>query len=313
VLPARGIPANTSRMNTRFLAALASAAFLATHVLAQNLAGDEALSKVLIDGEGWQEIGGGYGFTDGACGDTQGNFYFSDLPKGAIHKVSRDGKVSAFLENGPKVSGLKFGPDGRLYAATQGPKKQIIAIAAASKEITVVADDVTPNDLAVSPHGFIYFTDTAKGRVVGVEAKSGKTFTAATNLIAPNGIALSPDAGTLAVSEYRGTNVWTFRVKADGTLDAGARTMTLRTPTGKTESAGDGMCADAQGRFYVTSAVGIQMFDSTGRMGGVIAKPSGKGIVSCGFGGNYLYVCNADKIFRRKTQAEGAWLFPAPR
>ena len=102
-------------------------------------------------------------------------------------------------------------------------------------------------------------------------------------------------------------------MKADGTLEGGARTMRFRTPTGKAESAGDGMCADAQGRFYVTSAVGIQMFDSTGRMGGVIAKPSSKGIVSCGFGGNYLYVCNADKVFRRKTQAQAAWLLSKTR
>jgi gluconolactonase len=296
-------------MNTRLLAPFAFLALLATNVFAQNLAGDEALSKILIDGEGWQEVGGGYGFTDGACSDGQGNFYFSDLPKGALHKVSPEGKVSAFVENGPKISGMKFGPDGRLYAATQGPKKQIVAIAPGSKDITVIADDVTPNDLVVSTHGFIYFTDTGKGRVVGVEAKSGKTFTAATNLVAPNGIALSPDGGTLAVSEYRGTNVWTFRVKADGTLDGGARTMTLRTPTGNNPSAGDGMCADAQGRYYVTSTVGIQMFDATGRISGVISKPTSKGIVSCGFGGNYLYVCNADKVFRRKTQADGAWLF----
>jgi len=306
-LRAQNIPANTTRMNTRLLSTLA-ALLCVTTLHAQNLTGDEALSKVLVDGEGWQEIGSGYGFTDGACGDAEGNFYFSDLPKATLHKVTPDGKVSVFLENGPKVSGMKFGPEGRLYAATQGPKKQVIAIALPSKEISVIADNVQPNDLAVSKHGFVYFTDTGKGSVVGVEVKSGKVFTAATNIIAPNGIALSPDGGTLAVSEYRGTNVWTFRVNADGKLDGGARTMTLSTPA-QGPSAGDGMCADAASHYYVTSAVGIQIFDATGRASGVIAKPQNKGIVSCGFGGEHLYVCNSDKVFRRKTQAKGAWLF----
>src|SRR5262245_51185914 len=116
-------------------------------ILGQNLAGDEALSKVLIEGEDWKEIGSGFGMTDGACGDADGNFYFSDLPKGVIHKVTPDGKMSAWMEGGPKISGLKFGPDGRLYACTQGPKKQVIAISFSSKEITVLADDVQPNDL----------------------------------------------------------------------------------------------------------------------------------------------------------------------
>jgi enterochelin esterase family protein len=278
----------------------------------QNLSGDEALSKVLIEGEGWQEIASGFGMTDAACSDAEGNFYFSDLPKAMIHKVSPDGKVSVFMDGGPKISGLKFGPDGRLYACTQGPKKQVVAIALPSKEITVLADDVQPNDLIVSSKGFVYFTETGKGQVTGIDVKAGKVFTAATKLNAPNGIALTPDGGTLAVSEYRGSNVWTFRVKTDGALDAGAPYMTLRTPTGKLESAGDGMTVDLMGRYYVTSAIGIQMFDWTGRLGGVITRPQNKGTVSCVFAGEglrYLYACSSDKVYRRKLQTPGVAAF----
>src|SRR5262249_47659312 len=83
-----------------------------------NFAGDEALSKVLPNEGGWELVGEGYGFTDAACGDAEGNFYFSDLTTGTLYRVNVDGKVSPWLENGPKISGLKFGPDGRLYAAT---------------------------------------------------------------------------------------------------------------------------------------------------------------------------------------------------
>jgi enterochelin esterase family protein len=284
----------------------------ALKLVGQNLAGDEALSKVLIEGEGWHEVASGFGMTDAACNDTEGNFYFSDLSKSLIHKITPDGQVSVFYEGGPKISGLKFGPDGRLYACTQAPTKQVIAISLPAKEITVLADNVLPNDLVVSPKGFVYFTETPKGQVTGIDVKAGKVFTGATQLNAPNGIALSPDGGTLAVSEYRGSNVWTFRVKADGTLDAGAPSMTLRTPAGKPESAGDGMTVDALGRYYVTSAVGIQMFDWTGRLSGVIARPQNKGTYSCGFGGeklHYLYACSSDKVYRRKLQAAGAILF----
>src|SRR5207302_10373365 len=63
-----------------FLAAILSSAGL-TRMLAQNLAGDEALSKALIDGEDWQLVADGFGFTDGACADAEGNFYFFDLGK----------------------------------------------------------------------------------------------------------------------------------------------------------------------------------------------------------------------------------------
>ncbi|MBI3850645.1 MAG: SMP-30/gluconolactonase/LRE family protein [Verrucomicrobia bacterium] len=269
------------------------------------------LSTVLIDGEGWQLVGEGYGFTDAACSDAEGNFYFSDLPKSVVHRVSADGKVTPFLENGPKISGLKFGPDGRLYACTQGPKKQVVAFRLPSKEMTVLADNVQPNDLVVSHKGFVYFTETGKGQVTIVDAK-GNVRVGATGIKAPNGITLSADQGTLVVSEYSGTNAWAFRVESDGSLTHGERYVTLRTPNGKADSGGDGSTTDSAGRYYITSHVGIQMFDPTGRMGGVIAKPQNKGAVSVAFAGQnleYLYVACSDKVYRRKTQARGALFF----
>ena len=281
---------------------------------AQNLAGDEALSKVLIDGEDWQLLAEGLGFTDGACADADGNFYFFDLGKGTgIRKISRDGKVSTFIDGTPKCSGLKFGPDGRLYACTQGPKKQVVAIEVPSGKVTVLADNVQPNDLVVSRKGYAYFTETGKGQVTIVDAQ-GTVRVGATGINAPNGISLSPDQGTLIVSEYRGTNVWAYRVNADGSLDAGAPYMELRAPVGKADSGGDGSTTDAAGHYYVTSHLGIQMFDSTGRMGGIIAKPTSKGCVSVAFAGpnlEYLYACASDKVFRRKLKVKGV-LFHTP-
>ena len=290
-------------------------AILATGALAQNPSSDEALAKVLVPGEDWQLVGEGYGFTDAACADAQGNFYFSDLPKGVLHRVTPEGKVTAFLENGPKISGLKFGPDGKLYAATQGPKKQILAIAPETKAITVLADEVAPNDLVVSHKGHVYFTDTGKGCVMAIDPQK-KSSVAAEGINAPNGITLSPDQRSLAVSEYKGTNVWVYRVGADGALSNGSRSMELRTPAGRPDSGGDGSTTDAQGRYYVTSHLGIQVFEATGRLVGVIAKPTNKGCVSVAFAGPdhaYLYACASDKVFRRKMQANGALFFQPPK
>ena len=298
-------------------------ALFQTSLTAQNLAGDMALSKVLIEGEDWQMVAEGFGFTDAACTDAEGNFYFMDLGKGtAIQKISTAGQVSAFLEGVPKCSGLKFGPDGRLYACTQGPtgnlagtaKKQVVALEVPSGKLTVLADDVQPNDLVVSHKGYVYFTETGKGQVTIVDAQ-GHVRVGATGINAPNGITLSPDQGTLAVSEFRGAAVWVYRILADGSLDVGAPYMTLRVPVGKTDSGGDGSTTDSAGRYYVTSHLGIQMFDATGRLGGVMAKPSAKGCVSVAFAGvghSYLYACASDRIYRRKLQAKGVLFFKAP-
>jgi sugar lactone lactonase YvrE/enterochelin esterase-like enzyme len=286
-----------------------------------NLAGDDALVKILPQEGGWELVGEGYGFTDAACADAEGNFYFSDLPKAKLYRVTPTGKPEVWYEGNPKISGMKFGPDGRLYCASQGdvgapgnaPKK-IVAIDPSTKQVTEIANTVTPNDLVVSKAGWIYFTDTGAGQVVRCPTTANKMprpQIAAGGITKPNGIGLTSDGKFLIVSEYGGTNAWTFVVKEDGSLTAGERYMTLETPPGRADSAGDGMITDANGRPFITSHLGIQMFDATGRLGGIISKPSDKGIVSAAFAGpdySTLYVCANDKVYRRKTLTKGFFL-----
>jgi enterochelin esterase family protein len=274
--------------------------------------------------------------------DAEGNFYFSDM-KGdgvGIYKISPDGKKTKLSDEG--VSGLKFGPDGRLYAC-QGAKKRLIAIDLKTNAIEELATDVQPNDLVVDSKGHIFFTETGKKQIVFVDAKTKEmrvvdetptvlTFNGQAKMPigvnAPNGITLSPDQGTLAVSDYRGGNVWTFRVNADGTLDAKMPYMTMRLPIDpkgefkqaepppyNSASGGDGMCSDEQGRYYVATTLGVQVFDPTGRLCGVITRPQlDKPLTSCTLSGEaraYLYVTNGDKIFRRKVQATGSIFYVA--
>lgn len=285
-----------------------------------NLSGDEALSKVLSDGGkpgDWELIGEGYAFTDAACGDADGNFYFSDLGKSLVYRVSvNETKPAVWLDGGPKISGMKFGADGKIYAATQGQgtnnAKKIIVIDPATKQIDTVAVDVNPNDLIVSKAGWIYFTDTGAGQVIGVPTNGRnlpRPHAVAGGINKPNGIALTPDQTQLIVSEYGGTNAWTFLVANDGSLRGGEKNMELRAPAGKSDSGGDGMTTDAASRYWITSHLGIQMFDANGRMGGIVSRPQEKGTVSCAFAGpgrSWLYVCSSDKIYRRKTLTEAA-------
>ncbi len=274
---------------------------------AQNLHGDEALSKVLVDGEGWQLVAEGLGLCDAGCADAAGAFYFSDLARGVLHRVGPDGRGTALWTGAPRLSGMKIGPDGRLFAVSQGPQRQVLAVTLETKMGEVLADGFEANDLVVTRRGFVYFTDASKGQVVALDPKGG-TRPVAQGLAKPSGLALSPDEGTLAVAEGGGDRVWAFRVERSGDLAHGSPWMQLRTPVGRADAGADGMATDADGRTYVTSTVGIQMFDWTGRLGGVIAKPSSKAVVSCTFAGPdraHLYVCAGDRVYRRKMKVKG--------
>lgn len=298
--------------------------FIATAAVAQDLGGDLTLHRLLIEGEGWQPVAEGLAFADGPTTDAAGNFYFSDM-RGegtGIYKVTPGGVKSKLSDEG--VSGLKFAPDGRLIAC-QGAKKRIIAIdLAKGAEVEVLAEDVQPNDLVVSAKGRAYFTETGKKQVTLLDLKTKAVKAVDTGINAPNGITLSPDQGTLAVSDYRGANVWTFRVEPDGSLSAKAPTMTMRRPVdpkGESKfnepppllaaSGGDGMISDEMGRYFVATTMGVQVFDPTSRECGLLTKPQpDKPLTSCtlsGDGRGFLYVTNGDRIFRRKVQAVGSF------
>ena len=286
-----------------------------------DLAGDMTLHRLLIEGEGWTPVVENIGFGDALATDDAGNFYFCDMRGTApgIYRLALDGTKAKLSDE--VVSGLKFGPDGRFYAC-QGAKKRLIAITPATGAVEVIASDVQPNDLVVTANGHLYFTHTAK-KEIGHVVLATKTLSAAAGGIAnPNGITLSPDQGTLAVSEHRGGSVWTFRINADGSLDAGAPLMSMRRPIDPkgefnrqqpppylVAASGDGMTTDEQGRFYVTTALGIQVFDPTCRLCGVLSKArAGSSEVSCvlsGPGRAYLYVGAGTAIYRRKVQATG--------
>ncbi len=283
-----------------------------------DLRGDLTLLNLLIPGEGWKTVAEGLGAADGPCSDQDGNFYFSDMKEPAIYRVALDGTKTRLSDEG--VSGLKFGPDGLLYAC-QGAKKRVVSINPKDGEVVEIATGMQPNDLVVTNEGNLYVTETGSKQVTFIDPKTGAVWIADHGIAGPNGIALSPDGGTLAVSDSKGEFVWAFRVETNGMLSAREPYMQMRVPIDykgefklnapppyQTASKGDGMAADWRGRYYVTSALGIQVFDPTGRLCGVLDKPqSSKPLTSCtlaGAQGDTLFVTNGDKVFSRKLQIE---------
>ena len=199
--------------------------------------------------------------------------------------------------------------------------------------MTTLAKDVRPNDLVVTHKGHIYFTETPKQQVTFINPSTGEVKAADNGITEPNGICLSPDQGTLAVSDFRGKHCWTLRVEADATLKFKQPYMTRRRkpdpdakrdilPAFKPSCRGDGMITDAYGRYYVATRLGVQYFNPTGRISGVIPGPHGiKGMTSVTFAGpqlEYMYITCFDKIYRMKTKPgcslpEGPQSYPPKR
>lgn len=285
-----------------------------------DLGGDLTLLNLLVPGESWQVVADSLGFADALCTDKDGNFYFCDMRAPAVYRISAvDGMRTEIAKE--SVSGLEFSPDGALLYGCQGAKNRVISINVANGEVKTVAEGVKPNDLAVTSDDLILITETGTKQVTRIKPKTGEAALVDTGITKPNGIALSKDGGTLAISDHGGEFAWLFRVKPDGALDAKMPSMTLRLPIDSkgefkfnepppylTASLGDGMAVDKKGRYYITSALGIQIFDPTGRLCGVLPKPlRDQPLTTCILAGqdhSTLYIANGTTIFRRKLTVE---------
>ena len=98
-------------------------------------------------------------------------------------------------------------------------------------------------------------------------------------------LAISPDKGSLLIGDAADKYIWVYRIDKDGLLSAGEKYMTMRVlpyvaPTlkekPKTEPRSDvsAICFDSAGRTYAATNIGVQVFDPTGRLCGVLTNPS---------------------------------------
>jgi gluconolactonase len=274
--------------------------------------------QLLIPGEEWQLVSEGHRHTDGPAVSATGEIYFTDPANNRIHKVGLDGKVSTFAENTNGANGLMFGPDARLYAGLTRTR-QIVAYDASGKP-EVLAEDLPSNDLAVNVKGDLYVTDSANKKVWFLP-KGAKPRVVDEGIEFPNGVLFSPDQTLLYVSDYTGQLSWVFQIQPDGSLAHKQKYFYVHMPDAATRSGADGMAVDTDGRLYIATSLGVQVFDQIGKCHAIIPAPQhGSSLSNVEFGGpnmDEMYVTNGDKVFKRKTKVKGvvSWqkpIKPAP-
>ncbi len=260
-------------------------------------------------------------FTEGPAADGQGNLYFTDIPANRINKVDGDGNMSVFLEPSGHCNGLMFDAAGTLFACSMDGR--LIAVDVETKEVTALADSYdgkrfnAPNDLVVDRTGGIYFTDPRfrapnpwpQGKeAVYYRAPNGTVTRLADNHPAPNGVILSVDEQKLYVVPSMEKKMWEYPVTAPGKLGKPRLFCELIQSGGSAGrgSGGDGLTIDEKGNLYITSGLGIQVFDPAGRHLGIIKFPEQPANVT--FGGDNLqtlYVTARTSLYAVKMEARG--------
>ena len=268
------------------------------------------ITEILDPDSEWELVSEGHKFTEGPAVDRDGNFYFCDIPTNQVYKVGPDGKPVVFRSNSGGTNGLMFGPDGRLYAA-QSAAKRVVAWAPDGAE-TVIADNLAPNDLAVTTNGAVYVTDPGAKKVWYIDPKGVKRAVFEGGIAFANGVRLSPDESLLYVADSFSRWVWSFQIQPDGSLAQAERFYHLELPddveSGPLRAHGDGIAVDTEGYIYVATNLGVQICDQPGRVVGIINKPSMADPSNLVFGGpdlQTLYMTAGDKVWRRHLRRKG--------
>ena len=172
-----------------------------------------------------------------------------------------------------------------------------------------------PNDLVIDKQGGVYFTDPRfrapepwpQGKeAVYYRKPSGEVVRLIDDLKAPNGVILSLDEKTLYVIPSMSKEMMAYPVEAGGALGAGKVFCTLKQPADRDNTGGDGLTIDSKGNLYITSALGLQVFNPQGETLGIIEFPQQPANVT--FGGKEnktLYVTARTGVYAVEMQAEG--------
>ena len=265
-----------------------------------------------------QKLHTGLAFTEGPAADANGNLYFTDIPNNRIHKHDATGKLSVFSDPSGHCNGLMVVGNRLLACEMDGQLKQYDL--ATGKQATLANEYNgkrfnAPNDLVIDKTGGIYFTDPRyrapepwpQGtEAVYYRAANGAVTRLVEDRTAPNGIILSPDEKTLYVIPSMEKQMWAYRVESPGKIGAGRVFCELQQPPNATNAGGDGLTIDTNGNLYITTGLGLQVFNPSGKQLGVIPVPEHPANVA--FGGKdkkTLFVTARTSIYSISTEATG--------
>jgi gluconolactonase len=283
----------------------------------------DSIPGVIAPGTKVELVKGGFRRTEGPVGLPDGSVVFTEM--NSIVRIDPAGNVSTFVEKSNAANGLGVDAKGRLIAVQRAPGNEKVGILHPPGDGTALATSVqgTPfnrlNDLVLDRRGGIYFTDAAG---VYYLSPSGAVTKVIEGIPNPNGVILSPDEKVLYANNKDGEYLLAFDVAADGSLTNRrnfAKYRSLRVaghadPLLAEDNGADGLAVDNDGRLYVTTNLGVEIFSPRGDLLGIIPAIYGgernmlqkpQNVAFAGPDRRTLYIVGAGTVFKVRTIPAG--------
>ena len=288
-----------------------------------------AIPGVIAPGTSVELVSGDLRRTEGPVAMPDGSLLVSAANR--IAKIDASGNVTTFVEPSGDANAVSFDPQGRLISVERAANNEKVGVLHPARATLVDRYEGKPfnrlNDLVVSSRGGVYFTDTAGIYYLPAVSGVGGSTAGAVSRVAqgipnPNGVILSPDEKVLYANDKDGQYLLAYDVAPDGTLSNRrnfAKYQSLRVaghpdPLLAEDNGADGLTVDTEGRVYVATNLGVEIFSPGGDHLGTIPaiwdggrfmlrKP--QNVAFAGPDKRTLYIVGAGAVFKVRTLAQG--------
>jgi len=232
-----------------------------------------------------ERLATGFGFTEGPLWHPDGFYYFVDIRKSLLHRLTPGRTPEVVRSNTGEGNGTTFDLEGRLVICEGGNRRVTRWSADGRSEVVMDRHEGKrinrPNDVVCKSDGSIWFTDPGLRIPLGEKelAHSGVycvNSDGTNRLVAefeyPNGLAFSPDERTLYVANTRQAQ-YIHAIELDGAGNMARRRIFADMSSEETDGVPDGMKVDQQGRVYCTGPGGTWVFAPEGSRLGIIRTP----------------------------------------
>ena len=278
--------------------------------------GNPVLKTILQPHEDWQITAEGCSSVAGMSSDPQGQVFYQSGDHSQISGITPEEKPIQCHQTA-EATPFAFGPNGKLYTARHDGGLEVMAYPKAAGPAKMLAEGLHFQSFTVRNNGDIYaVTKTSNGdSELWLVLSGGKQVRLDEGLKGASGVALSPDGLWLFVAQRLSRSGLSYRVRSDGTVDSREPFYDFYVPTWADDSGAGEIAMDQDGRAYVATRMGVQVFDRNGRVTAILPLPGNVAATSLCFGGHdfgTLYVAGGGKIYRRKLHVVGAppWATP---
>lgn len=262
---------------------------------------DIPLSQILVPSENWKKTT--LSNLSAIASDSQGALFLANSKTKSISKLDSNGKTTDVVMDVP-AKALALDSLGGIYLASGS---NILYAASGNTKASMIIEGLDCISLCTLNQGKCYGAAPTEKAIYLFDKTGAKKKVNTEDAVIS--LAVSNDETTLFAGSADGRSVFTFRIEQNGDITAKDRYVAPRKPLAGVTGSVPGMTLDKANRIYAATSLGVQVFDPTGRLCGVLLQPDfpifASSIAFAGSDKSTLYALVGQNLYTRKILFPG--------